>query len=535
MSVDSINIATTPLHVGAQEYNEVDIHNGGPGTLYYKSTKDVSSSSHDGTIADGATRRFRSPQWIVTTTNSKVFLDHIEHERDQINVHGIVNTRALAGSAAEPINVMHPDYGAVGDGVTDDSAAIQAAIDAVPQTGTGTALAKGGVVYFPHTDGGYNIGTTTLDLDDLRGVQLIGDGTSGSGPSRIIYSGTGTAIQARSTLGFRMEGIYLEGYDATTLLDFSATSVDTTLGEVSNCILRGTNGATSQYLVMLDKATVIDFYKTYFYGGDRGVVGNTINNGYSNTINLRSCHFQYQKTASIYNPGQAWTVADNTFEPLYSGAAGSVVCGATGSIQATQAIYIAGNSFQDATGGNWLTLTSSGVAIIGNMFSTGAKHIRYESANPIVIMGNWFEGATTSAIDFSLVPTDSVIKGNTYTNNADDFTGSVGADSYTDDATGVPWTAVSFSGSWVDYGSTFNTCAYRRIGNIVQVKGVAKSGTADTTIFTLPAGYRPPATVMTATATSAGTFRLDVTAAGEVYTTGSSANSYVSVDITFGV
>lgn len=65
------------------------------------------------------------------------------------------------------INVKDPDYGAVGDGSTDDAAAIQAAID---------ALTNGGIVFFP--PGIYYCGTK-LDLD-TDNVQLWGVGAGAS-------------------------------------------------------------------------------------------------------------------------------------------------------------------------------------------------------------------------------------------------------------------------------------------------------------------------------------------------------------------
>lgn len=56
-------------------------------------------------------------------------------------------------------------FGAVGDGVTDDAPAIQAAIDSLG--------AQGGVVYFPHTSACYRVNTT---LRIGKGVRLIGSG-----------------------------------------------------------------------------------------------------------------------------------------------------------------------------------------------------------------------------------------------------------------------------------------------------------------------------------------------------------------------
>jgi parallel beta-helix repeat protein len=74
---------------------------------------------------------------------------------------------AAAGASRLVVNVKDPAYGAVGDGVADDTAAIQRAIDA-------TAL--GGVCYLPR--GTYLVGSTTATtiLSGRSMVSLAGDG-----------------------------------------------------------------------------------------------------------------------------------------------------------------------------------------------------------------------------------------------------------------------------------------------------------------------------------------------------------------------
>lgn len=73
--------------------------------------------------------------------------------------------------------------------------------------------------------------------------------------------------------------------------------------------------------------------------------------------------------------------------------------------------------------------------------------------------------------------------------------------------TGSAWTDTSDTGwhyigttgepawqnSWHNYGSTWETTAYRKVNNIVYLKGLLAGGTgaAGQVFFTLPAGYRP--------------------------------------------
>jgi hypothetical protein len=69
----------------------------------------------------------------------------------------------LAKIVSHPLSTNVLDYGAVGDGVTDDAAAIQAAITATP---------AGGTVFFPRTSAYYAIGSTLViqSYISLRGM-----------------------------------------------------------------------------------------------------------------------------------------------------------------------------------------------------------------------------------------------------------------------------------------------------------------------------------------------------------------------------
>lgn len=82
--------------------------------------------------------------------------------------------------------VTPQDYGAVGDGVTDDTAAIQAALNAMPS--------NGGTVFFPA--GSYLI--TSMLTVAVTGTQLIGSGWG----SQIMFNGAsvGSAIRASSNI-----------------------------------------------------------------------------------------------------------------------------------------------------------------------------------------------------------------------------------------------------------------------------------------------------------------------------------------------
>lgn len=104
-----------------------------------------------------------------------------------------------------------------------------------------------------------------------------------------------------------------------------------------------------------------------------------------------------------------------------------------------------------------------------------------------------------------------------------------------------PFIGVSFGTNWADYG-TYQTCQYRKVGDIVSLRGLANSAAnlwaSYPTICTLPVGYRPPAELIFCQWGAAGvTLRVDVCADGTViWITGGAGAGYISLDgISFSI
>ena len=89
--------------------------------------------------------------------------------------------RTMPARLAEIKNVK--DFGAVGDNVTNDRAAVQAAVNAVLDAG-------GGTVYFPPCTGTYRIGSPGIDLSRDEAISIRFVGEHGAGPVYGIWPST---------------------------------------------------------------------------------------------------------------------------------------------------------------------------------------------------------------------------------------------------------------------------------------------------------------------------------------------------------
>lgn len=80
------------------------------------------------------------------------------------------------------------------------------------------------------------------------------------------------------------------------------------------------------------------------------------------------------------------------------------------------------------------------------------------------------------------------------------------------------WAALPMSNGWVNFGAPYSTARYCRIGGVVHVTGVIKSGStgAAAIIGTLPPGFRPDAQILKNVPTAVGSGSIDVTVAGEI-------------------
>lgn len=242
------------------------------------------------------------------------------------------------------------DHGAVGDGTTDDTTAIQNAIDAATTLLDGTGPAR--TVLFP--DGNYKI-TARVDVPPniiLRGVARLSTNITGS---HILVSHNGVGIR-----------FVRDNSPATGNLFHMGGMVDLGISGI------GSSGGSQKLIELGDSANVDTSHGAWNCFFDRCFINNTYGHGvyctHTQETVFRNCFFKDTKYAIEFPTVVASSkILDCSFHDPGEISGAIAIQGRPGSLGGSVGFMVAGSYFLGWRNAIWLT-SISGAYIHGNEF-----------------------------------------------------------------------------------------------------------------------------------------------------------------------
>jgi hypothetical protein len=270
------------------------------------------------------------------------------------------------------------ENGVPGDG-SDQTVALQALIDSLPQTGFvgGTILLKGDVRF------------TQLNLSGKRYIHLEGIGSIGSSISatylRSAYAGSGAIIDVTGSIGIKISNMYLNQTDTTTfsgsLIKCGVVSSSTNYLTLENMVIALQSPATTSYGVNLNGSSHFSIRQVSFRGAGLGmyIIGTTGTgvNDYSTVGTISECTFNPVSQYPVRYPDEYWVIKECNFQAGNADGVGRA-------IQGSSTFRFKGFAFNNNS--CYDVLVGSAGVWVSNMFGTNLE-----------VRGNLF-GAQTSQI-----------------------------------------------------------------------------------------------------------------------------------------
>lgn len=279
--------STERVEVTAPDWAVVTVKNRGPDTVYYDDAATVSASSNDGSIASGSTIAFTATKHFISAGRSRLLVtvpDRFEALEGRIPTYSV------------------EQFGAVGDGATDDTAAIQAALTHAGDVG-------GAVVYLP---AGTYVVSSTLTFPGgttQPSVVLRGDGAN---TTFISYTGTGYAFtigdaSANDQRWQYIENIALRG---TVSADGGVKFEQTRYCGIRRCDIRDFTkaGAIGAWVMPNPGSTGANYYAEFETVAFENIPIGIKLEGHASGVGANSnhvyrCHFATHSSYAIYVAG----------------------------------------------------------------------------------------------------------------------------------------------------------------------------------------------------------------------------------------
>jgi hypothetical protein len=403
-----------------------------------------------------------------------------------------------------PINVK--DYGAVGDGSTDDTSAIQAAFTAAVANG-------GGTVYFPDTASFYKVTSTVNIAATANSVTILGDGIFRS-EIKMVTASADTLFTCAGSL--YVTNISITGMPSSGNVYRAGDIGFESAGPISmlNVSLYGWDNGI--------KWTGGYYYK--FVGCDMRLMNIALNTFDANNVMIDKCKVSELNKLIVLSSGAGPTVINKCSLESWTQAIASVASGASPQIIVSECYIenypsdpVAAGLYGSYYNNGWVVINGGHTVLRDNFISCKGIRRIFDSGgacDTFRTTGNYIEyQVSNSTTDYLYIigTVDTVIISDYANGGLPPGTGAyttVAYDSISPNEAGscsvvnpislkyvaLPvWADMTLANSWANQDTTnYPAASYQKINNRVFLRGYITGASATSATFaTLPVGNRP--------------------------------------------